>query len=119
MLNCCIKHKMNITSPQPSYHDNNSNSDDEFFEAQEMLSESSMDHVIQSVEDDKLSPVWEGREGVLHQYNDLILIATGEPLCVPITQVITTVTSIVIMYVMITLLFVDMETDIIHIIASS
>ena len=95
MLNCCIKHKMNITSPQPSCHDNTSNSDDEFFEAQEMLSESSMDHVIQSAEDDNPSPVWEGREGVLHQCNDLVLVATGEPLCVPITQVIAMVTSIV------------------------
>ena len=95
MLNSCIKHKMNITSPQPSCHDNTSNSDDEFFEAQEILSESSMDHVIQSAEDDKPSPVWEGREGVLHQCNDLVLVATGEPLCVPITQVIAMVTSIV------------------------
>lgn len=81
---------------QPSIPDNSSNSDDEFFEAQEMLSESSTDHVIQSVDDDKPSPPWEGREGVLHQYNDLVLIATGEPLCVPITQVITMVTSLTI-----------------------
>lgn len=79
---------MDITSPQQqsSYPDNSSNSDDEFFEAQEILS----DHVIHSV-DNKTSPPWKGREGVLHQYNDLILIATGEPLCVPITQVITVV----------------------------
>lgn len=90
MLNCCIKHKMTITSPQqqPSFHDNSSNSDDEFFEAQEILSESSSDHVIQSADNNKPSPPWKGREGVLHQYNDLVLVATGEPLCVPITQVL-------------------------------
>ena len=95
MLNCCIKHKMNTMSPQqPSscFLDNSSNSDDEFFEAQEMLSES-LDRVVQSVED-KTSPLWEGREGVSHQYNDLVLINNGEPLCVPITQVITMVTGI-------------------------
>ena len=92
MLNCCIKHKKNVTSPQqqqPSNLDNSSNSDDEFFEAQEMLNES-IDHMIQST-GDKPSPEWEGRDGVLHQCNDLILVATGEPLCVPITQVITMV----------------------------
>ena len=84
---------MNITSPQqrqPSNHDNSSNSDDEFFEAQEMLTDS-IDHMIQ-LADDTPSPLWEGREGVLRQYNDLVLIATGEPLCVPVTQVITMVT---------------------------
>lgn len=93
MLNCCIKHKKSITSPQQqqlSNLDSNSNSDDEFFEAQEMLSES-IDHMIQSPGDNP-SPAWEGRDGVLHQYNDLILVATGEPLCVPVTQVITMVT---------------------------
>ena len=93
MLNCCIKHKMNVTSPEQqrlSNLDNSSNSDDEFFEAQEMLSES-IDHMVQSA-GDKPSPPWKGREGVLHQYNDLILVATGEPLCVPVTQVITMVT---------------------------
>ena len=83
---------MNVSSSQQQHLsnlDNNSNSDDEFFEAQEMLTESA-DHMMQSL-DDKSPPPWEGREGVLHQYNDLVLIATGEPLCVPVTQVISMV----------------------------
>jgi len=81
-----------------------SSGDEEFYEApEEMLNESndhviqssdhviqSSDHVIQSddhVTGDIVSPPWEGREGVLHQYQDLVLMATGDPLCVPITQV--------------------------------
>ena len=82
---------MNVGSSQQQHLSHLDNSDDEFFEAQEMLTESA-DHMMQSV-DDKSPPPWEGREGVLHQYHDLVLIATGEPLCVPITQVIAMVTD--------------------------
>jgi len=67
--------------------DTSSEDDEEFYEAQE---EMSSDHVIQSSDHmtgNTVSQPWEGREGVLHPYQDLVLITTGEPLCVPITQV--------------------------------
>ncbi|XP_065886522.1 rab3 GTPase-activating protein catalytic subunit-like isoform X3 [Dysidea avara] len=78
------------TTPGTNTQDTNSEDDEEFYEAQEEVLNESSDHVIQSsdhVTGETIGDtVWEGREGVLHQYQDLVLIATGEPLCIPITQ---------------------------------
>ena len=96
---------------EPTEQDSPSSSEDEFYEAledvpQQVESEhetsgmeiSEMDNVQDSLEDK--SHTEEGRratavtvdsdgvrEGVLKQCGELVLVATGQPLCIPITQV--------------------------------
>ena len=89
---------------------NGSSSDDEFYEALEDVNqtaeskneneicgmETSKSEDLPSVEDsatdndrggDSLPPEDGDREGVLKQCGDLILVNTGLPLCIPVTQV--------------------------------
>ena len=93
---------------EPTKEGSQSSSEDEFYEAledvpQQMESEHEtsrmeipeMDSVQSSSEDkDDMRGTTEAavggdgvREGVLKQCGDLVLLATGQPLCIPITQV--------------------------------
>ena len=91
---------------EPVEQDSQSSSDDEFYEAledvpQQVESEhetsgmeiSEMDHEPHADDDRRTANVagvggGDGvREGVLKQCGDLVLVATGQPLCIPITQV--------------------------------
>ena len=95
---------------EPTKEDSQSSSEDEFYEALEDMpqqveleyetSRMEMDSVQASSEDkDDIRGTTEAavggddvcgygvREGVLKQCGDLVLVATGQPLCIPITQV--------------------------------
>ena len=86
---------------EPKKQQSQSSSDDEFYEALEDVPQqaesehetsgmeiSEMDHEFHADEDRTANVAGDSvREGVLKQCGDLVLVATGQPLCIPITQV--------------------------------
>ena len=103
-------HTPSSSVKQPSQHaeagsGGSSSEEDEFYEAlEDVLPQTESGHEASEMEvsesDNQLSGMDDcnidnqmppeglsGREGVLKQYGNHVLIATGQPLCIPITQV--------------------------------
>ena len=92
---------------EPTEQDSQSSSEDEFYEALEDVPQQvESEHETSGMEISEMANIQESpldkytddgrtttdiadsvREGVLKQCGDLVLIATGQPLCIPITQV--------------------------------
>lgn len=108
MLNCCIRHKKsheeklytpNIKKTQSSHSFSksrtsrtpSSSDSDEFYEALEIQDSEMPDSAEAMVSScdtaDSGSEQLQDRVGALRQCADLVLVATGEPLYIPVTQV--------------------------------
>lgn len=98
-------HSVEISKSRTSPEGEGSDTDEEFFEALESQDQSFADVNRSQDRTEKQSPIHSkasevspedklgmgdlerGRSGVLKRCGDLVLIATGEPLCIPVTQV--------------------------------